>query len=80
MKKAQREEEILDLRSRAKAAPSLHNARLDLRMGNSREELHARADEIEKSLIEFELTPGECKNLVCDPNFNREALIILLEL
>lgn len=59
MKKAQREEEIAELRGRAKAAPSLQNARLDLRMGSSREELNARADEIEKSLTEFELSQEE---------------------
>jgi hypothetical protein len=29
-----------------------------LRVGNSKEELNARADEVEKSLTQFELSPG----------------------
>lgn len=80
MKKAQREEEIAELRGRAKAAPSLQNARLDLRMGSSREELNARADEIEKSLTEFELSQGQCKNNLFDLISNHRALIILFTL
>jgi SWI/SNF-related matrix-associated actin-dependent regulator of chromatin subfamily A member 5 len=65
MKLAQRKEEIADLRSRAKSAPSLKSSRFDLRTGTSREELNAKADEIEKSLFQFELTKGEfCVNKV----------------
>lgn len=58
IKKAQRLEEIKELRSRAKAAPSVQNARVEVRSGNSREELEAEADELEKTLIAFELTRG----------------------
>jgi len=59
IKRAQRVEEITELRSRAKSAPSLQNARADVRSGNSREELDAKAIELENTLLEFELTKGK---------------------
>lgn len=59
IKRAQRVGEITDLYSRAKIAPSLQNARVDVRSGNCREELEAKAVDLEKTLIEFELTKGK---------------------
>jgi SWI/SNF-related matrix-associated actin-dependent regulator of chromatin subfamily A member 5 len=59
IKRDQRLEEIKDLHSRSKIAPSLQNARVDVRLGNGREELEAKAADLEKTLITFELTKGK---------------------
>lgn len=60
-KKAIRIEEIDALRSQAKSAPSLQNARVDVRTGNSREELDRKADELEATLRTFDLSKGKCR-------------------
>lgn len=57
-KRALHVEEIESLRTQAKNAPSLQNARVDVRTGRSREELDAKADELEKGLGDFELNKG----------------------
>jgi len=58
IKKAQRVDDITTLRSQAKSAPSLQNARVDVRTGTSREDLEAKANELEMGLAAFELTKG----------------------
>ena len=68
-KRAMRIDEIEALRAQAKSAPSLQNARVDVRTGNSREELDAKADQLGQGLIEFELTKGmswETLSCVCN--------------
>ena len=59
-KRALHVEEIESLRAQAKNAPSLQNARVDVRTGGSREELDEKADKLELGLGAFELTKGMC--------------------
>jgi SWI/SNF-related matrix-associated actin-dependent regulator of chromatin subfamily A member 5 len=51
--------QINQLREGAKHAPSLQNSRVNLKPGESREELTHQADELQKTLGNFELTAAE---------------------
>lgn len=51
--------QIESYRHQAKNAPSLQNARVDVRNGSSREELEAKADQLQEALEVFELKPEE---------------------
>ncbi len=50
---------INSIRERAKSAPSVHNSRVELVRGESREELLQMAEEMEKRLGNYSFTPGK---------------------
>jgi SWI/SNF-related matrix-associated actin-dependent regulator of chromatin subfamily A member 5 len=58
-RKSEQMKKIEKLRTKAKTAPSVNNARVALRPGESREEIEFEADELEKGLSSFELTAEE---------------------
>jgi len=59
IKRAEQVANINAIRERAKSAPSVHNSRVELSRGESREELLEMASEMEKILSTFNFTPEE---------------------